>query len=361
MARSGEKRVLKGRGSPIDPPNRFDKVHAEADYEQFEHDEEFLTKLSSAATEFLPDASRSIVSENDSPDVPFRYSLNPYRGCEHGCAYCYARPTHEYLGFNAGLDFETRIIVKHNAAELFREFLSRDAWNPEPITFSGVTDCYQPAERKFRLTRQCLEMALECRQPVGIITKNALVLRDLDLLREMAQRNLVHVFLSITSLDVELAWTMEPRTSSPAARLRAIETLAGARVPVGVMVAPVIPGLNDSEMPAILEAGRAAGAQAAGYVFLRLPLTVEPVFREWLQRTQPLKAERVEQRLRQSRRGKLSNSTWGERMKGNGGIAEQIGKMFRVFSERVNFPGLPPLDAGQFVPAAPRSGQLRLF
>ena len=355
------RRSLKGRGSPIDPPNRFDKVHAEADYEPFEHDEDFLEELSSAATEFLPDTSKSIVSENDSPDVPFRYSLNPYRGCEHGCAYCYARPTHEYLGFNAGLDFETKIIVKHDAAALFREFLSRDAWQPEPITFSGVTDCYQPAERKFRLTRQCLEVALGCRQPIGIITKNALVLKDLDLLREMARRNIVHVFLSITSLDAELARTMEPRTSSPTARLRAVQTLAESGIPVGVMVAPVIPGLNDSEIPAILDAARAAGAQTAGYVFLRLPHTVEPVFREWLQRTQPLKAERVEQRLRQSRRGKLSNSTWGERMKGNGEIADQIGNMFRVFADRIGFPGLPPLDASQFIPPIPQTGQLRLF
>jgi DNA repair photolyase len=224
-----------------------------------------------------------------------------------------------------------------------------------------VTDCYQPAEREFRLTRQCLEVALECRQPVSIITKNALVLRDLNLLQQMAAAGLVHVFLSITTLDAELARTMEPRTSIPDARLRAVRTLAQAGVPVGVMTAPIIPGLNDSEIPSVLEAAHEAGAKSAGYVLLRLPLTVEPVFREWLERTQPLKVERVEQRIRHSRRGKLSNSAWGERMRGEGEIADQIGQMFRLFSQRFGFGRLPPLDASQFRPPVPRSGQLRLF
>lgn len=348
-------------GSMIDPPNRFEKSHREPDFDHLEWDAEYLEGLGHRPLEYLPDTSKSIVSQNDSPDVPFTYSVNPYRGCAHGCAYCYARNTHEYLGFNAGLDFETKILVKQNAPELLREFLSRESWKPEPITFSGVTDCYQPAERQFRLTRGCLEVALECRQPVGIITKNALVVRDLDLLREMAIYRLVHVFLSVTSLDPELARTMEPRTSVPAARLRAIQTLAEVKVPVGVMTAPIIPGLNDSEIPSILKAAKDAGALSAGYVFLRLPLTVEPVFREWLHRTQPLKAERVEQRLKQSRRGKMSVSTWGERMQGEGEIAEQIGRMFRVFSQRVGFEGMPEFDAAQFRPPVPRSGQMRLF
>ena len=296
-----------------------------------------------------------------SPDIPFRYSVNPYRRCAHGCSDGYARNSHEYLGFNAGLDFETKIVVKHAAPELFRDFLAKESWKPEPITFSGVTDCYQPAEREFRLTRQCLAVALECRQPVSIITKNALVLRDLDLLQPLAEAGLVHVFLSITTLDAQLARTMEPRTSIPLSRLRAVRVLAQAGVPVGVMAAPVIPGLNDSEIPSLLEAAHEAGAKSAGYVLLRLPLTVEPVFREWLERTQPLKAERVQQRIRHSRHGKLSNSKWGERMEGQGEIAGQIGKMFRVFSQRYGFGRLPPLDASQFRPPAPRSGQLRLF
>lgn len=347
-------------GSKLDPPNRFEKAHREPDFEHFEGDEEFFLAHDQRNIEYLADASRSIVTENDSPDIPFRYSLNPYRGCAHGCAYCYARNTHEYLGFNAGLDFETRIVVKHEAASLFREFLARDAWQPEPITFSGVTDCYQPAEREFRLTRQCLEVALECRQPISIITKNALVLRDLDLLSELAANRLIHVFLSVTTLDPELARSMEPRTSIPAARLRAVKMLSAAQVPVGVMVAPIIPGLNDSEVPTVLAAAAEAGAITAGYVLLRLPLTVEPVFQEWLRRTQPLKVEKVEQRLRQSRGGKLYESGWGKRMVGSGEIAEQIEKLFRVFRHKHGLDGrLPPLDAGNFRP--PKSGQLRLF
>jgi len=348
-------------GSMIDPPNRFEKVHAEADFEHLEWDQEYLAGLDKRPIEYLADASKSIVTQNSSPDVPFRFSVNPYRGCAHGCSYCYARNSHEYLGFNAGLDFETKIVVKHDAPELFREFLAGESWIPEPITFSGVTDCYQPAERDFRLTRQCLAVALECRQPISIITKNALVLRDLDLLQPLAASGLVHVFLSITTLDAGLARVMEPRTSIPDARLRAVRMLAGAGIPVGVMTAPVIPGLNDSEIPSVLQAAHEAGAKSAGYVLLRLPNTVEPVFREWLQRTQPLKAERVEQRIRHSRNGHLNNSTWGERMKGQGEIADQIGKMFRLFSQRLGFGRLPPLDASQFRPPAPRSGQLRLF
>src|SRR2546428_7023565 len=245
-------------GSLIDRPNRFEPTHREADLEQLEWDEEYLAGLNTRPVEYLTDASRSIISENDSPDIPFRYSLNPYRGCQHGCSYCYARNTHEYLGFSAGLDFETKIVVKHDAPELFREFLARDAWQPEEIVFSGVTDCYQPAERQFRLTRQCLEEALEWRQPIGIVTKQALAGRVMDLLRQMAALRLVEVNVSITTLDAELARVMEPRTSIPAARLRAVRMLAAAGVPTRVMVAPIIPGLNDSEIPAILEAARDA-------------------------------------------------------------------------------------------------------
>ncbi|MCG6156640.1 PA0069 family radical SAM protein [Rubinisphaera margarita] len=348
-------------GSHLDPPNRFERVHVEPDFEHLEWDVEYLKERADRKIQYLADSSRSIVSENDSPDVPFRFSLNPYRGCAHACPYCYARNSHEYLGLNAGLDFETRIFVKHEAPKLLRDFLSRDRWVPEPIIFSGVTDCYQPAERKFRLTRQCLEVASDCHQPVSIITKNALVLRDLDLLRDMAARRLVHVNLSITSLDVELARVMEPRTSIPAARLRAVESLANAGVPVRVMVAPLIPGLNDHEAAGILKAARDAGAVDARYVLLRLPLTVEPVFREWLERTQPLKAEKVESLVRQTRSGKLNESNWGERMVGSGEIANQIRTMFQVFRQKYGFSNLPELDVTQFVPPQPSSGQLRLF
>lgn len=349
-------------GSMIDPPNRFDKTQSEPDLEHLEWDQEYLSQLHERRVEYLTDASKTIVSENNSPDIPFRYSLNPYRGCLHGCSYCYARNSHEYLGFNAGLDFETKIVVKHDAALLFREFLSKDAWQPEEVVFSGVTDCYQPAEREFRLTRQCLEVALECRLPVGIVTKNALVVRDLDLLREMASLRLVHVNVSVTTLDAELARNMEPRTSIPTARLRAVEMLAQAGIPTRVMVAPIIPGLNDSEIPSILEAAKVAGALAASYILLRLPLTVEPVFREWLSRTQPLKVQKIEGLIRETRDGNLSSSDWGKRMVGTGPIAEQVRGLFQIFVKKFGLDrSLPPHDFSRFRPAKPRSGQLRLF
>ena len=348
-------------GSHLDPPNRFDRTHREPDLEQLEWDDEYLRQRLDRPIEYLPDASRSVVSENDSPDLPFRYSVNPYRGCAHGCSYCYARNTHEYLGLNAGLDFETKIFVKEDAPELLREFLSRRSWQAETITFCGVTDCYQPAERHYRLTRQCLEVARDFRQPVGIVTKNALVVRDLDVLTELAARNLVQVNISITTLDPELAREMEPRTSIPSARLRAISALSAAGVPVRVMVAPLIPGLNDHEAPAVMKAAREAGAQDAAYTLLRLPITVEPVFLEWLHRPQPLKSEKVQQLIRETRRGQLNNSTFGERMRGSGPIAEQIRTMFQVVRRKLAFPGTPPLDHTQFEVPRPRHGQLRLF
>ena len=359
---SEPRRVGRGRGSQLDPPNRFEHVHREADWEQLEGDAEWLAEASRVTAEYLPDASQSIVSENDSPDVPFRYSVNAYRGCSHGCSYCYARPGHEYLGLNAGIDFETKILVKHEAPALLRAFLARPKWQPEPITFSGVTDCYQPAERELRLTRGCLDVAWEARQPVSIITKNALVVRDLDLLGPMAAARLVHVYLSVTTLDAELARVMEPRTSTPAARLRAVRALTVAGVPVGVMVAPIIPGLNDSEIPAILAAAAEAGALRAGYVMLRLPLTVEPVFFEWLERTQGDRKAAIEGAIRSVRGGALSRSKFGERMRGTGARAEQIGQMFRTFVKKHGLDGkLPEYDLTQFRRPVEADGQLRLF
>ncbi|MDA0833128.1 MAG: PA0069 family radical SAM protein [Planctomycetota bacterium] len=349
-------------GSNIDPPNRFEAVHRELDFEHVEWDQEYLDSSIRRQVEYIADASRSVISENNSPDVPFRYSLNPYRGCQHGCAYCYARNTHEYLGYNAGLDFETKIIVKYEAPLLFREFLSRPSWQPQEIAFSGVTDCYQPAEREFQLTRGCLEVALEYRQPIGIVTKNALVVRDLDLLSDLAAQRLVHVNISVTTLDAELARTMEPRTSTPAARLRAIEMLSQRGIPTRIMVAPVIPGLNDPEIPAILSAGKEAGATAAAYILLRLPLTVEPVFREWLERTEPLKAQKIESLIRDTRSGYLNRSEWGARMTGTGNIAEHVKNVFQIFSRKLGLhEALPDYDVSRFHPPTPRGGQLRLF
>jgi DNA repair photolyase len=357
-----ERPIPKGRGSAINPPNRFGVPHYEVDFDHLEHDEEFLRQLNKPSTEYFSDNSKTVVSENDSPDVGFRYSINPYRGCLHGCAYCFARPTHEFLDLNAGLDFETKIFVKESAPELFREFLARDKWVPEPIAISGVTDCYQPAERHYRLTRGCLEVALEARQPVGVITKNALVLRDLDLLRRMAGEDLVHVHISLTTLDASLARSMEPRTSTPEARLRAVSGLAGAKVPVGVLVAPIIPGLNDPEIPTILAAAKQAGALTARYTLLRLPGAVAPVFHEWLERTQPGRVERVEGRIREARGGKLNDPRFGSRMVGRGAIAEQIRTMFRLFSARYGLDGeLPARDCSRFRPPHTKRGQLRLF
>ena len=351
-----------GRGSSLNPPNRFERIHVEDDWEQLEGDEDFIGRSNKVPTEYYVDDSQSIVTENNSPDIPFRFSINPFRGCLHGCSYCYARNTHEYLGYNAGLDFETKILVKHEAPKLFREFLMRKAWQAEPVTFSGVTDCYQPAEREFQLTRQCLEVALECRQPVSIVTKNALVLRDLDLLSQLAKLRLVHVFLSVTSLRADLARTMEPRTSIPSARLRAVSELTAAGVPVGVMVAPLIPGLTDAEMPAILAAASEAGARTASYILLRLLFTVKPVFREWLQRTQPGEFEKVEGRVRETRGGSLNSSNWGERMRGTGEIAEQINNLFGIFVKKHGLDGkLPPLDISQFQRPDPNPKQLHLF
>jgi DNA repair photolyase len=332
------------------------------DLAEVEDDQEYLNSLRNRPTEYLPDRSRTIVSENDSPDVGFRYSINPYRGCSHGCSYCYARPTHEFLGLNAGLDFETKVFVKEDAPALFREFLSRKSWNCEAIAFSGVTDCYQPAERTFRLTRGCLEVAAAFQQPVSIVTKNALVVRDLDILRGMAEQRLVHVSVSVTTLDPELVRSMEPRTSTPAARLRAITGLREAGVPVRVMVAPIIPGLNDTEVPAILGAAREAGAQHAVFTMLRLPLTVAPVFLEWLQREQPGRAQKIESRLRAMRGGKLNSSRFGDRMRGKGVMADQIVDLFRLVARQHGLDqGLPPCDCTRFRVPKPETGQLWLF
>ena len=319
---------IPARGAASNPANRFEPIHFERDADWNPEEEPLPT------TQFLRDHSRTILNRNDSPDIGFEFSLNPYRGCEHGCIYCYARPTHEYLGFSAGLDFETRIMVKQDAPRLLREELSSPKWQPQTIALSGVTDCYQPVERRLKLTRGCLEVLAEFRNPVGIVTKNQLVTRDLDLLTELARHNAVAVFVSVTTLDTDLRKIMEPRTSPPAARLATLQTLAQAGVPVGVMVAPVIPGLTDHEIPAILAAAVAAGARSAGYVTLRLPYAVAPLFEQWLATHFPEKKEKVLNRLRALRGGKLYDAQFGKRMTGEGIFAEQIEQMFHVACRR---------------------------
>lgn len=351
-----------GRGAVVAPVGRFERTHVEQDWEQLETTEAEYLQERRVPTEFLPDESQTIIAHNDSPDVGFSWSVNPYRGCEHGCAYCYARPTHEYLGLSGGIDFETKIYVKHRAAELLRQELAQPSWRGEPLAFSGVTDCYQPAERKFRLTRGCLEVASEAAQAVSIVTKNALITRDMDVLTEMARRRLVNVYISVTTLDAELARKLEPRTSAPAARLRTIETLTAAGVPVGVLVAPLIPGLNDGHAPGVLAAAGAAGAISAGYVLLRLPYSVRPVFEAWLDAYAPDARPRVEALVRATRRGKMNGSEFGTRMRGQGPYAEQISALFRVFRRKHGLDRrLPELDTSQFSPPLPTAGQLRLF
>ncbi len=323
--------MLRGRGAGDNPPNRFEKLHLER-HEDWNPEEDPSPK-----TQFLRDLSQSIISYNNSPDLPFSASINAYRGCEHGCSYCYARNTHEYLGFSAGLDFESKIMVKENAQELLRRELSSPKWKPQMLAMSGVTDCYQPVERRLQLTRKCLAVLAEFRNPVGIVTKNHLVTRDIDVLRELAAHHAVMVHLSINSLDSELARKLEPRASLPRRRLAAVGALAEAGVPVGVMVAPIIPALNDYEIPAVLAAAKAAGAVSAGMVVLRLPLTVSPVFEEWLHRNFPEKEEKVLGRIRAIRGGKLNDPRFGSRMSGEGIFADQISQMFDVARRKAGF------------------------
>jgi DNA repair photolyase len=323
---------IQGRGASSNKTNRFDSLQYEAtpeDFDNYQDDDKPLLR-----TEVLKDTSRTILTENKSPDIGFRFSVNAYRGCEHGCAYCYARPTHEYLGLSAGLDFESKIYVKENAPELLRAALMKKSWEPEAIAMSGVTDCYQPLERKMELTRRCLQVLLEFRNPTWLITKNQLILRDLDILKEMASYKGVAVMLSVTTLDTELARHLEPRTSHPLSRLKAVEALAKAGVPVGVNVAPVIPGLTDHEMPAILKAASEAGAVFAGYTPVRLPLSVAPIFEEWLEVHRPLNKEKVLSRIRDMRGGKLNDPSFGSRMHGQGVFAESLEKMFDLYCRK---------------------------
>ncbi|HYE80276.1 MAG TPA: PA0069 family radical SAM protein, partial [bacterium] len=300
----------RGRGSRFNPPNRFEKTWYEPDPDLTPEavaidgmDDEPLDPA--PGTEFIPDFTRTIIATNDSPDVGFDASINPYRGCEHGCAYCFARPFHEYLGFSAGIDFETKIVVKERAPALLRAELTDRQWVPKVLALSGVTDCYQPAERRYRLTRGCLEVLAEFRNPVGIITKNALITRDVDLLAELAGFSAAAVTLSITTLDPQLHHDLEPRTSTPRGRLKAIEVLSAAGVNCSVNVAPLIPGLNDHEMPAILEAAARAGAKRAGWVPIRLPYAVAPLFVDWLERMRPDRKDKVINKIKAFRGGVL--------------------------------------------------------
>lgn len=361
----------KGRGASQNPAGRFERLKFETgEYSQLVELSEELRSEPLAEevvgetrprTEYFEDHSRSVLTTNDSPDVGFNASVNPYRGCEHGCAYCYARPTHEYLGLSAGLDFETKIFVKKDAPELLRKALFAKSWRPQPVNLSGVTDCYQPVERKLELTRRCVEVLNDFRNPFTVITKNFLVTRDIDLFREAAERDGVKIFISVTSLDADLAGAMEPRTSRPEFRLRAIEMLAKAGIPVGAMLAPIVPGLTDSEIPAILKAVARAGATAAGFVPLRLPYGLGPLFENWLETHFPERKERVLHRIREIRGGKLNDPNFTTRMRGEGEYAEQMRQLFRLQARKNGLDGPSrELSTAHFRRVDP-SGQLTFF
>jgi DNA repair photolyase len=329
--------LVRGRGAAENPPNRFDRLHVEVDPAESAEAAAVGDALP-VPTEYYRDASRTVISHNDSPDIPFTSSLNPYRGCEHGCIYCYARPYHEYLGLSAGLDFETRLFVKTDAPTLLRAELMRKSWQPTTLALSGVTDPYQPVERTLRITRGCLEVLAEFRNPVGVITKNALVTRDIDVLRELAQVQAVDVALSVTTLDEELRRVMEPRTSTAERRLDAVAKLNDAGVPTGVMIAPIIPGLNDHEIPRLLARAAEAGARFAGYVMLRLPHAVAPLFEAWLGRHFPDRQKKVLDRIRDVRDGRLNDPNFGSRMRGAGPFAELVEEVFTKARDRTGIP-----------------------
>ncbi len=338
--------TIRGRSTPLNPGNRFESDETVAEFDDFERDgHPLLEPGRKLKTAVLKDHSRTIINHVDpakSPDIPYRWSLNPYRGCEHGCIYCYARPSHEMLGMSCGLDFETKILAKLDAAALLRNELNKPGWRGEPIHIAGVTDPYQPLERRLRITRQCLEVIADARQPVSLVTKNRLIERDLDLLTELARHGAVSVAISLTTLDKGLAQVMEPRTSVPADRLRAIRRLADARVPVGVMTAPIIPGLTDREVPALLEAARDAGATWAGWVLLRLPWQIKDLFLDWLARHYPERASHVEALIRDTRGGRLYDARPGVRKRGLGPVARQVEQVVKVFRHRLGLASSGP-------------------
>lgn len=370
MARSHPLHQARGRGTALSLPNRFEKTRIEWEAAEdtwsaqagdtSEPNAVIEEEKRTIRTTFFDDDTQSIISRNQSPDIGFDVSLNPYRGCEHGCSYCYARPYHEYLGLDSGIDFESKILVKKRAAHLLEKELSSPKWRPSALACSGVTDCYQPVEKKLEITRACLEVMARLKHPVGIITKNHLVTRDLDHLQALASASACSVSLSITSLDPVLAHRLEPRASSPQQRLQAVKSLSEAGIPVSVNVAPIIPGLNEHEIPSILEASADHGAWSAGYTVVRLPYSVKDVFSDWLETHRPGEREKILGRIRELRGGeKLNESAFGKRMSGTGALADDIRRLFRVSRKRCGLDrNTPPLSTEAFIP--PRGQQLEL-
>lgn len=351
---------IKGRGAASNPEGRFESVEKTREDDGWHRDEEAPLRPPTQVTE---ERARSIISRNDSPDIRFEQSINPYRGCEHGCVYCYARPSHGYLNLSAGIDFETKLFAKTNAAERLRKELGKRGYVCSPINLGANTDPYQPIERRYRITRSILEVFAECGHPCTIVTKNALIERDLDLLVPMARANLVHAFVSVTSLDNRLASTLEPRASAPHRRLEAVANLNAAGVPCGVMVAPIIPMVTDRYLEQILEKAAAAGATRAGYTVLRLPWELKDLFRDWLALNVPERAEHVMSLIRQMRGGKDNDPRFGSRMRGEGALSELIRQRFRLACRRhgINEARDLDLDRSRFQPPRETSPQAQLF
>jgi DNA repair photolyase len=347
--------AIQGRGAQENPTGRFESIEMVPDPE-----DDPVERAQGLKTQFYKDHSKQIVSTNDSPDVGMTATVNPYRGCEHGCIYCYARPTHEYLGLSCGLDFETKIFVKTEAPRLLREKLRSPSWKAQVLSFSGVTDCYQPIERKLKITRQCLEVMAEFRNPVAIVTKNYLVTRDIDILSELAKIDAACVFISLTSLDESLQQVLEPRTASPALRLKAIRELSQAGIPVGILMGPIIPGLTDHEIDAILKSAAEAGAKSAYYTMVRLPHGVKDLFQTWLETHFPDKKSKVLNRIKEVRGGQLNSAEFGSRMTGEGTYAQYVAQMFELSKKRHGLHhGLGSLSTSQFRKDA--HTQLQLF
>jgi len=351
-----ERDYFKGRGSQINPNNKFAQNKYETEFTEG-LDEKFLEN---SATKFYQETPKKIISTNNSPDLCFRQSINPYQGCEHGCIYCYARNSHEYWGFGAGLDFEQKIIIKHNAAVLLEETFNKKNYQPDPVMLSGNTDCYQPIERKLKITRSLLQVFQRYHHPVSVITKNNLILRDIDILTELAQENLVHVAITLNSLNEDLRLKMEPRTVTAKGRLKAIEKLSNAGIPVFLMCAPIIPGLNSDEMPQLIKAAAECGARSASFTLVRLNGAIAGIFTDWINKTFPDRAKKVLHAISESHGGNLNDSEWYRRSKGSGQMAESIHNLF--YLSRKKYMGdahLPPLCNDLFTPIKGR--QLKLF
>jgi len=349
--------IKKGRGALSNQTGRFETLVKEDFDDGWDDPGKYPVKV---PTQLFVDTAKTVITYNQSPDIPFDRSINPYRGCEHGCVYCFARPTHAYLGLSPGLDFETKLFYKPNAPGLLKAELSAKNYRAAPVALGINTDAYQPVERQLQLTRRLLEVLSDTRHPVSIVTKSSLIERDIDLLSEMAKYGLIHVCLSITTLNAGLAHRLEPRAATPKRRMQTLATLAEAGVPVSILIAPLIPMLNDNELETILQLSRDAGAADAGYVLLRLPYELKDLFAEWLQTHEPLKADRILHRIYDARGGKAYDSTFGVRMRGTGQYADLLAQRFRLAKKKLAFPGSLPFNSSLFKPK-PISGQTDLF